>query len=478
MNRNTRWSILAFALAMVVIMAGCNSGDEEAGDESAETIETSDETSEAVTAVTEAEGEPTADEETPEEGDQPSERTEDESATTADGLVAPIVGMECDEGATADGDPIVVGGSLSLTGPLAPTAAIHNTVGNVVAEWVNACGGMDGRLLEWRVLDDQSTPAQATSNYERLLSEDVALVMGPYGGANILAGAGPVGRAGYVYPTHTNGVPDQPIGEFHFPSWQFGGGTDDPSAMYETAGQTLWDALASSGNPPTSVFYASVKFPTTLAITEATRAVAEANGAQTLDSVEYDLGTTDFSSIALRIADADPDFVYVGGIATDAVNLYDAFANVGYEPKGIHIAIPSPATLPAIGDAVEGLTVLSIWENHPPLNENPIAAEFAARFTQVAEAEGLFPVIETQGAASFAAWQILLTGVNETGGVDNAAIQEYLDPATVETIVGDLTFDGFNNYGTDLNRITQIQDGERLIVWPEDVAASELRYEP
>lgn len=406
--------------------------------------------------------------------EEPSDAAPDTATDAGDGgLVAPVEGMACEQGASADGDPIVVGGSLSLTGPLAPTAAIHDAVGGVVADWVNECGGIDGRPLEWQALDDQSTPAQAASNYERLINDGVDLVMGPYGGANILAAAGPVGRAGYVFPTHTNGAPDKEIGEFHFPSWQFGNGVEEE--IFSSAGQTLYDAVASGGTPPQTVFYATSKFPTTQALTDATRQVFEDNGAETVDSVEFDLGTTDFSSIALRIASADPDFIYIGGLAADAVNFYDAFSTVGYQPRGIHIALPAPATLPVIGDAADGLTVLSIYENHPPFSEDPIAQEFTERFQTAAEEGELFPVIETQAAASLGAWQILLTGVVETGGVDNTAIGEYLNGTAVQTIAGEVTFDGFNNYGVDLNRITQIQDGERVLVWPEDVAAAEFR---
>ncbi|MFW6090721.1 MAG: ABC transporter substrate-binding protein [Actinomycetota bacterium] len=392
------------------------------------------------------------------------------------GLVAPVASMECDAGAEPSGDPIVVGGSLSLTGPLAQTASIHDAVANVVTQWVNECGGLLGRPLEWEVLDDQSTPEQASSNYERLINDGVDLVIGPYGGANILAAAGPVGRAGYVYPTHTNGVPDQEIGDTHFPSWQFGNGEED--AVFSTSGHTLYDAYASSGNTPETAFFATSKFPTTEALAAATREVFEAEGVEIVDMVEYDLGTTDFSSIALRIAAEDPDFIYVGGLAADAVNLFDAFEGAGYTPRGIHVALPAPATLPSIGDAAENMTVLSIYENHAPLSDDPVASEFADRFGAAAEENELFPVIETQAAASLGAWQILLAGVAETESVDNAEIQAYLNEAAVDTLAGEVTFDGFNNYGTDFNRITQIQGGERVLVWPEDLAGAELVYEP
>lgn len=392
-------------------------------------------------------------------------------------IVSPIAGMDCATDAEPSGDPIVVGGSLSLTGPLAPTATLHNAVADLVVDWVNDCGGIDGRPLEWKVLDDQSTPGTVTSNYERLIGDKVDFVMGPYGGAAALAGAGPVTRAGYAYPTATNGAPDKLIGENHFPSWQIGGGVDDPTRMFDAGAETFVDALKSSGNPPKSVFYATAKFPTTLSYTAAAKPALEAAGAETAGDVEYDLGTTDFSSIAIRIQNADPDLVYVGGLGADITNLYQAFDAIGYTPKGIYVALPAPAAVQGLGDKADGLMLSSIYENHPPLGDTDVAKYFAKEFSKIADDEKVFPLVETQAAAGFAAWQILLTGINEAG-VDNKAVIAWLNGHDVDTIVGTVNFDGYNNYGTDFTRVAQIQDGKRVLVWPKDVAGAEIAYQP
>jgi branched-chain amino acid transport system substrate-binding protein len=461
----TRGRRILLAAAATLLVVGCADAGDDAEQPAVEEAEVVDDDAED-----EAVEEP-ADEAVEEPADEVEEEAEPTDA------VAPVTAMDCDPDATLDGEPIVVGGSMSLTGPLAPTGTIHDAVGELVVDWVNSCGGLLGRPLAWEVLDDQSSPEQAASNYERLIGREVDLVMGPYAGANILAAAGPVARAGYIYPTHTNGSPEQLIGDNHFPSWQIGGGAEDPEEIFLAAASGLWDALESTGNPPETVFYATARFPTTISLASATQAIAEAAGAETVDFVEYDLGTTDFSSIALRISAADPDFIYLGALAADAVEFFDAFESIGYEPKGIYAALPAPATLPAIGPAAEGLMVLSIYENHPPFTDNPIAAEFAERFLPLAEERSLFPVIETQAAASMGAWQIVLTAVAETEEIDNAALQDWLNANAVPSIAGELTFDGWNNYGTDMNRVTQIQNGERVVVWPQEVAAADVVYE-
>lgn len=392
-------------------------------------------------------------------------------------LVAPIAGMECEADSKPTGDPIVVGGSMSLTGGLAPTGQVHQAVAELVVDWVNDCGGIDGRPLEWEVLDDQSTPAQVTSNYERLIGDKVDLVMGPYGGAAALAGAGPVTKAGYAYPTATNGAPDKLIGENHFPSWQIGGGASEPSKMFDAQAQTLVEALESSGNAPKTVFFATAKFPTTLSYGASVEKALKANGTKVAGSVEYDMGTTEFSSIATRIASEDPDLVYLGSLGGDVTNIYQAFDAIGYTPKVVYAALPSPASIAGLGDQVEGMMLSSIYENHAPLGDTDIARYFAKAYSVAAEKKNVFPLVETQAAAGFGAWQILLTAVAEVGP-DNAKIIEWLNANEVDTLAGTVSFDGYNNYGSDFNRVTQIQDGERVLVWPEEVAGAEVQLKP
>jgi hypothetical protein len=41
----------------------------------------------------------------------------------------------------------------------------------------------------------------------------------------------------------------------------------------------------------------------------------------------------------------------------------------------------------------------------------------------------------------------------------------------VDTIIGKLRFDGTNNYGDDLSKIKQVQDGKWVVVWPREFAA-------
>ena len=88
-----------------------------------------------------------------------------------------------------------MGGTLALTGPLAPTAIIHKLAGEVFVERQNARGGWLGRPIQWVLADDQSKPDQARALYERFITvEKVDLLIGPYATGGIQAAIGVAGR--------------------------------------------------------------------------------------------------------------------------------------------------------------------------------------------------------------------------------------------------------------------------------------------
>src|SRR5687768_1570141 len=72
----------------------------------------------------------------------------------------------------ATGQPIRVGSTLALTGPLSATAQIHKIAGDIYVEQANRRGGWLGRPIEWIVRDDQSKPDLARTLYEQLVTAE------------------------------------------------------------------------------------------------------------------------------------------------------------------------------------------------------------------------------------------------------------------------------------------------------------------
>jgi ABC-type branched-subunit amino acid transport system substrate-binding protein len=363
------------------------------------------------------------------------------------------------------GPPIRIGSTLALTGPLSATAQVHKLVGDIYVEQLNKRGGLLGRPVEWIVKDDQSKPDLARTLYEQLITSDkVDLLIGPYATGAILSAMGVAQRYNKVLVHHTLGVPSLAKYEMQFPAWSLG---SDPG---NTVNTTLFEALANSSKPPKTVAVVTSKFPSIHFMALGAREVLKKRGLTEVLFLEWEFGNRDFGPIANRVKDAKPDFVWVGAIGLDGNLLLDAMKKIDYTPPLHFHMYPAPGPMVQSPDTRNALSV-TIFEEHPPYTNNAVAAEFVKLYHDRATSAKLPDIgVETQAAASYTAWQILEAGVTATKSLDDKAIAAWLKKNRVDTIQGRLRFDGPTNYGDDLMRVKQVQNGKWVVVWPKEFA--------
>jgi branched-chain amino acid transport system substrate-binding protein len=368
--------------------------------------------------------------------------------------------------ADPSGEPIKIGSTLALTGPLAATAIIHKIVGEIYVDNLNHKNGLLGRPVEWDLKDDQSKPDLARTLYEQLITVDkVDLLMGPYATGAILSAMSVAQRYNKVLIHHTFGIPSMAKYGLQFPAWSLG------PAPEKTFPNTLFDALATVPNPPKTIAVVSSKFPSVLFMAQGAREVAKTRGLNEVLYLDWEFGSHDFGPIAARIKDANPDLLFVGGLGLEGNQLIDAMKAIDYKPRLEFFMYPAPGPMAASPDAKNALAA-SIFEEHPPFTTDPIAAAFVKAFDEKATAAGVaYAHVETQAAVSFTAWQMLDAAVTATNSLDDAKIGTWLKTHKVPTIQGPLHFDGPNNYGDDLSKIKQVQDGKWVTVWPKQWAA-------
>ena len=381
------------------------------------------------------------------------------ACSVALGLVAPAA-------AAPSGPPVRIGSTLALTGPLAPTALIHKIVGEIATEQINKRNGLLGRPVEWVLLDDQSKADVTRTLYERLITVDkVDLLIGPYGTASILSAMAVAQRYNKVIPHHTFGIPKLATYPMHFSS---NGMAFEPDKV---VANKLLDALESTKRPPKTIAIVSSKFPSVQFISAGARDVFAARGLKVVLYLEFEFGNREFAPIAARIKDADPDFLWVGAIGLDGNLLLDAFQTIGYKPRGQYFLFPAPGPLLTAPGSAFGFG-FSTFEAHAPMMSNPGAEEFSKLFNERAKAANLpYPFVETQAGGSYAAWQLIEAGVNATRNLDDKTIAAWLKANKVDTVIGKLSFEGPNNYGTELVKVKQIQNGRWVVVWPRESAA-------
>ena len=362
--------------------------------------------------------------------------------------------------------PIRIGSTLALTGPLSATALTHKLVGEIYVDQLNARGGLLGRKVEWTVKDDQSKPDLARTMYEQLVTSDkVDLLMGPYATGAILSAMGVAQRYNKVLVHHTFGIPSLAKYEGAFPAWSLG---PDPGT---TVPNTVFDALAASAKPPKTVAFVTSKFPSIHFMTLGAREIAKKRGLTEVLFLEWEFGNRDFGPVAARIKDAKPDLVWMGDIALEGNMLLDAMKKIDYEPPIHFHTYPAPGPMTKSPDGKNALS-LTIFEEHAPFTANAVAAEFIKVFNDRAAKAGLPDTsVEVQAAASYTAWQILEAGVRGANSLDDKAIIQWLRANRVDTIQGKLRFDGPGQYGDDLMKVKQVQNGKWNVVWPAPFAA-------
>ena len=364
------------------------------------------------------------------------------------------------------GQPVRVGGSLALTGPLAATGLIHKIVGELYVDGLNQRGGLLGRPVEWILKDDQSRLDLARTLYEQLVTGDqVDLLIGPYGTGAILSAMGVAQRYGKTIVHHTFGIPNLAKYDQQFAAWPMG------ATPEVTMPKTIFDALAASPTPPKTVAVLTSKFPSVQFIAAGARKEAEKRGLKEVLFLEWEFGNREFGSIAGRVKEADPDFIWVGAIGLDANQLLDAMKKIDYVPKHHYYQYPAPGPLAKAPEG-KGAMSVTVFEEDPPFTNGPVAGAFVKAFHERAKAANLpYLEVDTQAATSYAAWQLIEAGVVAVKSLDNKAIAAWLRANPVQTIVGRLRFDGPFNTGDDLNKAKQVQDADWKVVWPANFAA-------
>lgn len=366
-------------------------------------------------------------------------------------------------GAAPSGPPVRIGGTLALTGPLASQAIIHKIVADIYVDRLNRKNGLLGRPVEYVLLDDQSKPEVTRVLYERLITSDkVDLVLGAFGTGLNMAAMPVAQRYQKILITATMGIPKLSTYDMHFSTQGIGA---EPEKAFPNS---VFDALASTGKPPRTVAIVTSKFPSLHFISVGAREVATKRGMSVPLYLEYEFGTRDFGPIAARIKEANADFLWAGALGMEGNMLLEALAKIGHAPRGHLYIFPASGPLAQLPEAKYALS-LTVFEEHPPFTDNPVAAEFVKVFDEAAAKAGLpYPKVEQQAAISYAMWQVLEAAVTATRSLEDKVLAKWLKTNAVDTIIGKQRFDHptYHGFGDDLLKVRQLQEARWVVVWP------------
>lgn len=370
-----------------------------------------------------------------------------------------------------EGDPIRIGVSLPLTGDFSePGKGVQNGY-DTWATAVNEAGGLLGRPVEMIYRDDASDPNRVVSDYEQLITqEEVDMVLGPFSSRLVLAAADVAERNDMLFIEPAGAAPE--IFEQGFENLFYAA-----PAVADTHYDYLFEYIMAlpEDERPSTVAYAVLDDPFAQGTAYGLKTQLEDAGFETVADEVYPPDQTDFAAIAARVADTNAE-MFVGGTQfEDSVGLIRAFQELGYQPQ--MATFSTGPTLPqfseAVGGASEGILSPVGYSAQADLPGND---EFVAKYQELYDGEpGEDP------ANGYTAGQILAAAVEEVGCADPSPecqqeLIDYLRGATVETIVGELSWDEAGR-PQGAHMIQQWLDGRIEIVLPDtEVKTADLVY--
>jgi branched-chain amino acid transport system substrate-binding protein len=374
-----------------------------------------------------------------------------------------------DDGGDGGGDPIRIGISLPLTGDFSEPGKGVQRGYEAWAKIVNDKGGLLGRQVELKVLDDQSNADRVVSDYAQLLGKDsVDLVFGPFSTRLVIPAARVAEEYGMLFVEPAGAAPQ--VFEQGFKNLFYAA-----PAVADDHYNHLADYIEKmpEGQRPKTVAYAAMDDPFAQGTAYGLKARLEQAGIKTVVNEVYPPDTTNFGTIAAKIASSKADMVVGGTQYQDAVNLIVALQQLNYQPKlaAFSTAPTNPEFSKAIGAKTEGILAPTGYTEKAKFPSN---VEFVEKYTaQFGTAPG------EDEANAYTTGQVVAAAVTAVGCAGQGECQkklvDWLRANTVETVVGPLKWDGAGR-PQSAHMIQQYVDGEIQIVLPESQKEAEFVF--
>lgn len=361
---------------------------------------------------------------------------------------------------------IVLGYSISLTGKFATEATALDQGYELWAEETNKAGGIQlkDRKLPVRLIhyDDASDANAAIRNYEKLITlDEVDFVLSPWGSGNNFAITAVTEK--YKYPVVLATAGSDKIFQRNF-KYIFAA-TQLASSFYEALG----DYLASEKGEIKTVAIAYENFLFTQSLHDSLLKKLEKVGTRVVADEQYPLGGQDFTSLLTKVKAAEPDAFIAVNIMPSSVYLTRQMAEIGLKPKLYAVNIGPMYThefIASLGHSAEHVIENGFWDSGLPFaGAKDFAERFAAKYNKAPS---------TDAAYGFIAATILQQAVEKARTLDREQTAQALRTGKFETILGPYEFDEHGVNKDQLSFIVQIQNGQRAIVWPKNVASSSV----
>ncbi len=391
-------------------------------------------------------------------------------ASTAAVTAALLAGCSSSSGTgtAKSSSPILIGASLSLTGDFSTDGLAFQKGYNLWASQVNGNGGILGRKVKLDILNDNSSPTQVVTNYQKLINVDhVDLTFGPFSSLLTAPASATAHRYGYAFVEGAGGAPivfAQKLSNVFDVSLPVANELDP---------FTAWIASLPAGQRPTSAAYPMANDPFATPQVQLTQTKLAALGIRTAYSHIFPEEVADYQAPADDVAGTGAQAVVLGSTDVPTVKAFvNAFEQQHYNPK-IFIAAAGPdqgqAFTSAVGTAnATGIMVPNAWYGGSP---NPLSQAMVKAY--IARYGGTASDVNADVAEAYSVGEVADQAVTHNKSLSNSELISYLHSGvTLQSVQGPVRFNSLGENLVATAFIFQWQDGKFVQVLPVSAAGS------
>ncbi|MCW2643976.1 MAG: hypothetical protein JWP07_85 [Pseudonocardiales bacterium] len=360
--------------------------------------------------------------------------------------------------------PLVIGASVSLTGDFSDSGKAVKRGYDLWASTVNANGGVLGRKVQMKIVDDASSTTQVVTNYQNLINKDhVNLTFGPFSTLLTIPASRVAKRYGYAFLAPAGGGPDvfkQNLDNFFFVQ---------PAPTTQSGNVFAnWILSLPAADQPKTAAYAELDDPFSAPIAESLRAKFEAAGIRTVYKQVYPAETQDLSPVMAALVAKKPDMIIGGTQSNDAYAQVKSLVQLKYSPKFMYQSngANDPLNYPDKVGAknTEGIMSAADWF---PGSTAVGSAAFTAAYIKAYG--GTAQQVDDSSAEAYSVGQLIEAVAKKTGKIDNATIIKSLHSGTWQTLLGSLSWSANGSPSGEFN-LVQWQKSALVPVFPTTIA--------
>jgi len=335
---------------------------------------------------------------------------------------------------------------------------------------VNASGGLLGRQVKMKFVNDASTTAQVVANYTSLLSIDhVNFVFGPFSSLLTIPASEVAARYGYAMVEPSGGS------EKIFNRGLTNVFEAQPQAGYrdmKAFGDWLL-GLPKSERPKTAA-YATEDDPFLKPEVAFVRAELEQAGIKTVYQNQYPIEIPSYAPIALAISKSKAEVVILGTAFPDAAAFTQTFIQQHYNPKAIcYSSGPDQGQdwIKAVGanNTAGGTDPVGWLATYPTYGNQAFVQAYTKKYGGTAAS------MSTDSGEAYSVGQVMAQAIQAAGSLSNSAVIAEIHKLTFKTVAGNFGFTK-NGLPTGHNALGQWVNNKFQIIYPPAVATTKALF--